>query len=418
MHTLHVKLGISIFAASAVWGSAHAVDLVDLYTKAQGYDPAFLTAKADRAVSGADITALRLSYLPTLNASVGRETTENLTRTTVQVTQPVLDLQKFASMMEASPRQVQAESTFRSKENELAQKVLKVVVELVKTRETIALNTKQVEALSEQFERSKRRFELGQGTITEVRTAQVRLDQSQASRRQLEAQLSISEKQFLALVGAPAPRGAVAFNESPASPPIGSLEELLSRVMAGNPNVLSARAGERVAGLEQQKVRAGYLPQVTAIARNTKREGQANETYSGMQLSIPLGVSAANFASQYKASLGVDRAREVVRSTEEGQKLEAERLFALVTAGIEELRIRKSAIANAELSAEANVKSYEAGVVTAVDVLNAILSVFETKRDYLNTLSTLAENHLALQLVSAQAPVDSLRAVQLVLLGR
>jgi outer membrane protein TolC len=398
--------------------NAAAFDLMELYGKAQGFDPAFLAAKADRAVSGADITVLRLSYLPTANVSFGRETTDNRNRTTVQVSQPVLDLQKFASMREASPREVQAESTFRGKEGELAQKVLKVVLEMVKTRETIELNTKQVEALSQQLERSQRRFDLGQGTITEVRTAQVRLDQAQASRRQLLAQAAIVDKQFAALIGEPVPRSPIAFSKAPSLPRMGNLEALLGRVLEANPNVLAARAGERVAELEQQKVVAGYLPQVTAVSRSTKVAGEASQNYSGLQLSIPLGVSASNFASSYKAALGVDRAKELVRGSEQGQRLEAERLWALVNAGIEELAIRKSAIENAQLSAEANVKSYEAGVVTAVDVLNAILAVFETERDYLNALATLAENHLSLQLVSAETPIDALRSVQAVLLPK
>jgi len=398
--------------------NAAAFDLMELYGKARGFDPTFLTAKADRAVSGADITVLRLSYLPTANVSFGRESTDNRNRTTVQVNQPVLDLQKFASMREASPREVQAESTFRGKEGELAQRVLKVVLEMVKTRETIELNTKQVEALSQQLERSQRRFDLGQGTITEVRTAQVRLDQAQASRRQLLAQAAIVDKQFAALIGESVPRVPIAFSKAPSLPRMGNLEALLGRVLEANPNVLAARAGERVAELEQQKVVAGYLPQVTAVSRSTKVTGEASQNYTGLQLSIPLGVSASNFASSYKAALGVDRAKELVRGSEQGQRLEAERLWALVNAGIEELAIRKSAIENAQLSAEANVKSYEAGVVTAVDVLNAILTVFETERDYLNALATLVENHLSLQLVSAETPIDALRSVQAVLLPK
>ncbi len=410
-----LALAVGLTFGHAAW----ALDLLQVYDLARGYDPSFQTAKADRAVSGADITVLRLSYLPTANASFGRETTDNANRTTIQVTQPVLDLQKFASMREAAPREVQAESTFRTKENELASRVLKSVVELAKTRETLALSDKQIEALTEQSNRSKRRFELGQGTVTEVRTAQVRLDQAQAARRQLDAQLAIVQKQYLALTGAPAPApAALRLSSEPAKPRLMSLMELLDRVIAGNSNVLAARAGERIAQLEQQKVVAGYLPQVTAVARRTKVEGAESTNYSGLQLTIPLGVSASNFASQYKAALAIDRAKEVVRSTEEGQKLEAERLWALVNAGLEELAIRKSAIANAELSAEANVKSYEAGVVTAVDVLNAILAVFETKRDYLNTLATLTENYLNLQLISAQPPIDALRSVQAVLFNK
>jgi outer membrane protein, protease secretion system len=404
--------------SAAVAFPAQAMNLIEAYTRAQAFDPAYQVAKADRAVSDADITVAKLAYLPTASANFGRESTENQSRTTFQVVQPILDLEKFATMRSAAPREVIAEANFRSKEQDLAARVLRIVASLVKARETSELNEEQIRALTEQATRSQRRFELGQGTVTEVSTAQVRLDQARATRRALLAQQTILEKQFAALVGVAPPQRYFEFVREPQSIPVESLLSLLDKTTVGNAQIIQARANERLAELNQQQVMAGYLPQINAVARTTKREGSTSENYTGFQLSIPLGVSAASFASQYKARVAIDRSKEVTRDVEEKQRLEVERLWALVVAGEEELRIRRDAIRSAELSAEGNVKSYEAGVVTAVDVINAILTVFETKREYLEVLSRTVEDYLSLQMVAAEPPVEALRRVQSVLLDQ
>jgi outer membrane protein TolC len=61
------------------------------------------------------------------------------------------------------------------------------------------------------------------------------------------------------------------------------------------------------------------------------------------------------------------------------------------------------------------VKSFEAGLVSSVDVINAILAVFETKRDYLNTLASTTQSLLDLQAIAAEPPTEALRRVQTVL---
>lgn len=395
-----------------------AIDLVGMYQRAQNFDPAFQAAKADRAVSEADVNVARFSYLPTASLSFGQETTENRPRGTAQIVQPVFDLERYATYQEAEPRRVSAEANFRLREQDLAGRLLKAVLEVVKTRETIALSAKQVEALTAQFNRAQRRNELGQGTLLEVRTSQLRLDQARATQRQLAAQLQIVEKQFAAVVGeapGPLPINMGTMASAPGLNSLPNLVDLRERAGASNANIILARASERVAELAQRKVRAGYLPQVNAIGRSSKVDGRPSDNYAGVQVSIPLGISVANFANHKKAALGIEKAREQRRGTEENVKLEAERLWVLVKGGLEELAIRKDAIANAEFAAEANVKSFEAGLVSSVDVINAILAVFETKRDYLNTLVTTTQSFLEAQSIVSAPPPESLARVAAVL---
>lgn len=406
------KFLLAVLAGLGASSSVYALSLLEAYTKAQAYDPSFQAAKADRAVNEADVNVARFSYLPTASVNYGQETTENVGRTTVQVVQPLFDLEKFANYQEAEPRAIVAEANFRLQENQLASRVLKAVLEVIKSRETLSLSDKQIDALREQLRRAQRRFELGQGTVLEVRNSQLRLDQARASGRQLAAQLQIVEKQFAAVVGEAPSALSLAAPERLRLPDIGELEALIRRAESANANVILARASERLAELGQKKVRAGYLPQVNAVGRATKVEGDSTTNYTGVQVSIPLGLSVANIASHRKAALAIDRAREQRRGAEENARLEAERFWALVRGGTEELALRKEAIASAEFAAEANVKSFEAGLVSSVDVLNAILAVFETKRDYIETLSVTVQSYLDLQSLTAEPPVEALRRVQ------
>jgi protease secretion system outer membrane protein len=90
-------------------------------------------------------------------------------------------------------------------------------------------------------------------------------------------------------------------------------------------------------------------------------------------------------------------------------RLESDRLVALVTSGMEALRIQREAIAAAELSVDANRQSYQGGVRTAVDVINAIQTAFQVKSDYFTLATAQSENILSLILLAATDPQDAVK---------
>jgi len=114
----------------------------------------------------------------------------------------------------------------------------------------------------------------------------------------------------------------------------------------------------------------------------------------------------------------VRRSFEERRLVEERARTELERLHALVDGGRQALAINAKAIAAAELSVEANSRSYEGGVRTNVDVVNAIQTVFEVKNAYVQAATTLATNYLNLQLLAGVDPEDALATTQAFLLAR
>jgi protease secretion system outer membrane protein len=96
---------------------------------------------------------------------------------------------------------------------------------------------------------------------------------------------------------------------------------------------------------------------------------------------------------------------------EEKTRLEVEKLREQIATGSELLTIQKDAIAAAELSLEANQKSYEGGVRSAVDILNATQTVFQVKSDYVSLLISQIENAVSLSLQTGVTPISSVQEI-------
>jgi protease secretion system outer membrane protein len=138
--------------------------------------------------------------------------------------------------------------------------------------------------------------------------------------------------------------------------------------------------------------------------------------YTGMTINVPLGASA--FFARQGVSANYLKAKEIRRDTEEKARVEVERLRSQVDTAFQSLDIQLDAIKAAELSVEANVKSYEGGVRSAVDVLNATQTVFQVKSDYVTAVTTQTENLLALMNLSSTNPMESLETAYKFLFAR
>ena len=94
-----------------------------------------------------------------------------------------------------------------------------------------------------------------------------------------------------------------------------------------------------------------------------------------------------------------------------------QRYYGLVNGGQEALQGHTLAIEAAELSVAANRKSYEGGVRSNLDVVNAIQTVFEVKNQYINSALVLADNYLNLQLIAGIPASEAIANVEHFLFG-
>jgi outer membrane protein TolC len=405
------KLHVLALVVAAVWGAglalpALAQNLPQDFEKALAFDPTFQSARADFEVGKRNVKLARSVFFPEATFNTQRLATDTSARTTLTVSQPLIDVQRWLTVSQSAPQQLLAEVNFLTKRQDLATRLLKSANAIILANENIKLNAAKMEALDQQALSAKRKLELGQGTVTDARDIEVKASQAKAQQISFRTQLQNALKQYESITGnLPSPTGFVlpAVHSAYGLKP---MQDYAQVALQSGPNILAARYSIEIAEYEVKKVKASFLPAVSAQYQYSKSTGAAvNNTYVGIGLTVPL--KAGTWYGMEAAEGNVIKAQETLRETESKVRLEADRLSALVASGMEALRIQREAIAAAELSVEANRQSYQGGVRTAVDVINAIQTAFQVKSEYVGLATTQAENILSLILLAATEPREA-----------
>ena len=406
----------SVSLVAVAWAiNAQALDLLGDYQKALTYDPAYRTAEAEFQANQASATQARVAYLPQASLSNQRLDNDTTDRRTMRVTQPVIDLARFAEWQQAEPRQGYAEATFLLKQQDLAQRILKGANAIILANENLKLNAAKIDALSLQAEASKRKLELGQGTVTDLRDVEVKTAQAKAQQLGYKTALSVAVKQYAAITGQTPDVAGFQLGMHDRSHTLQPTLQYVDAALQKSPGLQAIRYTQRVAELEVRKSSGALLPTVAATYSNSKA-GELTSSYSGIVVNMPL--NAGSYYARQSVNAAYIKAQEAARDAEQKTRLEVERLSEQISTGLETLAIQKDAIASAELSLEANQKSYEGGVRSTVDVLNATQTVFQVKSEYITTATAEAENLLALSLQTEVDPVQSLQTTLRYLIGK
>jgi protease secretion system outer membrane protein len=404
MKTKHVMVALSTAVAMAqpLW----AQNLPQDFAKALSFDPTFQSAKADYEVGQRNVKQAKSVFFPEANFNTQRLATDTGSRTTFTITQPLLDAQRWMTLGQAAPQQLLAEVNLQSKRQDLATRLLKAANAIILANESIRLNTGKMEALDQQAQAASQKLRLGQGTITDLRDIEVKVSQAKAQQLSFTTQLQNALKAYEAITGVLPQAGAFVLPTTHGSYGLRPLADYTQVALQSGPNVLAARYNVEIAEFEVKKIKASFLPAMTAQYSYSKTTGAAvTNSYVGIGLSVPL--KAGTVYGMDAAQASVVKAQETLRETESKVRLESDRLVALVTSGMEALRIQREAMAAAELSVEANRQSYQGGVRTAVDVINAIQTAYQVKSDYYNLATAQSENILSLILLAATDPQDA-----------
>ena len=412
MKIKHVALA-SILAASIA--QAFAIDLIADFQKATTYDPTFQTAIAERQANVATATQSYTAYAPSGSISNSRMQTDTTGRTTVTVSQPLINYEALSTFRQAEPRRGFAEATFLMRQQDLATRLIKAANAIILANENLKLNNAKIKALDQQYLAAKRKLELGQGTITDQRDIEVKAAQAKSAQIGYKNQLDTAAKQYAAITGERPRLDDFVLPEKHGKFNLKNSDDYIDLAIQNNPAILAAKFSERVSELDVQKATGAFLP-TFALTYTDSKNNNVNNTYTGVVANLPL--AAGTFFARQSVEANYQKAKETRRDTEEKARVEAERLRSLIDTGFQSLEIQLDAIKAAELSVEANAKSYEGGVRSAVDVLNATQTVFQVKSDYVTAVTTLTENLLALMNLSNTNPTDSLETAYKYLFAR
>ena len=376
--------------------------LIAAFDLALDHDAEYRSAEAEFDVNKVAARQSLASYLPSANYSMTNIPTDGLTRQVFSVSQPLLSLERLATLRQSAPRRRYADVLMLTRQNDLAQRLMKAVSDYVRANESAKLNAAKVEALQEQSNRATKLFRGGLGTITDAREVEVRFLQARANQSLIIAERHAAATRIGSMTGVELTAQDFVLPERLKQIVLPAKEELGMGV-AQSPQVLAAQLTERVASLEAQRVRGSLLPTVQGSASYTLTQGR-HISYVGLSVTAP--VSAGGIFSVAAASASARRSSEDRRRIQEQADVNFERYYGLVEGGQDALQGHAMAIEAAELSVDANRKSYDGGVRSNLDVVNAIQTVFEVKNQYVNSALQLAENYLNLQ-INAGTPASA-----------
>ena len=382
--------------------AVQAGPLVDALNAARQFDPTFQAAKAERDSRVIDSQVSSVAYYPQFQAGYSKFEVETSPRQTLGLTQPLIDASKYATFKETEPRANFASAMYALREQDLGARLLAAVVELLKQSENLRLNQAKIEALQGQATSAQKSYELGQGTITDLRDAQVRLDQARADSLMLDALIGAAQRQISAITGTKATPLQVRVPQIARAVSLPTVDDLVGRGLRANPQILATQQNQKIAQINTIRADGAFLPVVNAVYTSTSNSLTTNN-YVGLAVSLPL--QAGSFYQMKGAAANALKTQEDVRDIEAKTRIEIQRFWALVNAGLKELPIRLAAIESAQLSVEANEKSFKGGVRSQLDVLNSIQTLFQVQQDYVGVVLSLADNYLNLLLQSA-TPLD------------
>lgn len=391
--SLFVALLVSAAAFSPV--SASAESILGALSKAYQNNSQLNSARAGVRVTDENVAIAKSGYRPTINGSASIDYTNTSrnnasTRTTtgafgVQINQSLFDGFQTKNNVAAAQARVRASNeSLRNTEQNILFNAASSYMDVIRDRQVAALTEQNLKALSEQVRAARSRFDVGEGTRTDVA-------QTEASRSAAVAQASAARAQALSsaavyrqIVGDEPGKLSAASPLGKLLP--GSLEAAIGIAANEHPAILATEHLVDAAGFSVKSAEGALLPQVSAsagISRNYRdsdglagvstggQDGYSTSANIGATLTVPIyqGGRASAQVRQSKESLG--QARIEVDVSRDNVRAAVTSAWTQYAAARESVDANRSLVSAAQLALNGVIEERNVGQRTTLDVLNA-----------------------------------------------
>ena len=412
---------LALLSLSSISEQAHAYTFVEGYTMAKDNDPKFMGSGYAASLNKYQGTLAKAAFAPTIaysnsqNAGAMSGTVGSsvvYSGNSITVSQPLFSVEKYKLYKEADFRNTLASSLIIVSEQELATRLFGFIGSLITATEAIKANATRIDNLQKQLVRAQKVFDLGQGTITDKRDIEVRLQQALANEITLNINQKIAQRQIYTLTNVlPSDKDfLLPENHIPKNRTLSSLDELVQSFKDSNPTLQSAKSTEEISKLEASRSKSQIYP--TLSINQTSTFGGSSPDKNLTMLSVNLPMDATKVIGALSADVNESQARETRRQVEMQALMQIYQYYETFVLGEQALTNKKLAIESAELSVVANTKSAQAGVRTTMEVLNSIDILYQAKNDYATAEVNLANALLNLLLLSAYPTEDVIAQTQ------
>lgn len=420
-------------AASASTAAIGSYDLATAWRAALQNDPSYQAAISEREAGQTNRAMGRAGLLPQVSASLGRTrmdgtldsptasgtvATEDLDYTAktneIRATQSVFNWSRIAEYRQGHARADYSLAVFDTRAKDTSVRLVNRYFQTLLAYENVVLARNNLDANEKHIVVAQRRFDSGEGTITDVRETSSRRDLARAELIRRQDALVVARRELQEMVGA-SPDRLVALNSRfslrPLNPP--ALSDWMAMAMAGNAEIRSAEEGLRVAGYEIDRNFGGHLPSVDLVASRrvveretiSTRNQESATTSVGVQVNLPIFSGGLTSAQVDQARHNRDKANSELAATRERIAVEVTRQYHGVVSGAERIRALEAAVQSTTEALRAVERGYQAGTRSVVDILDAQEQLYRSQLDL--TQARLEYVMARLMLSAAAGTLDS-----------
>lgn len=394
----------SLFAAVLVSAtalspfSASAESILGALAKAYQYNSSLNSARAGVRVTDESVAIAKSGWRPTINGSADIDyssshlngTNSSVRLTTgnfgVQINQTLFDGFQTRNNVAAAEAQVRASvETLRNTEENTLFSAAQAYMNVIRDRQIAVLTEQNLQFLTETARAARSRFEVGEGTRTDVAQADASRAAAVASLSAARAQALASAASYRQIVGDEPGKLKAASPVAKLLP--SSLAAAVEVAANEHPAILATQHLVDAAAFSVKSAEGALLPQLTASAgvssayRNTvpgafaSQDGTTNSANIGATLSIPIysGGRKSAIVRQDKESLSQARIEVDVSRDQVRQAVTA--AWTEYTAAQQQVTANRQVIEAAKLALSGVIEERNVGQRTTLDVLNAQATV-------------------------------------------
>jgi outer membrane protein len=424
-----------IAACWAVFSTASAASLIEVYERARISDPQIREADALRLANREALPQSRSALLPQIDFNytyqeqdqdgsssflqVNQETLETTpvprdfnedsdTETwRLELRQSVFRWDRWVQYRRSEKVAAQAEIDYSAAQQDLMLRVSARYFNVLAAKDTLDSAEAALESTARQLEQAEKRFEVGLIAITDVQEAQAAYDNTVAAVIAAKRDLATAAEFLREITGESYAELQQPGDDLPLAIPLPADEDAwVDRSLEQNLTLLSSRVNLDIASDDIKIQRTGYYPTIDLVAStgnfDQTTDGDSTTVFPGagsitsptdsdadvdtdsiqLQLNVPLfqgGRVRSNVREAvYRQRAAKERLERVMRETER----ESRDAYLSLMAEISRVKALRRAVESSQTALEATEAGFEVGTRTTVDVLDARRRLFESETNY------------------------------------
>lgn len=408
------RISVSILAClfiAAATGKVYALTLADAIEQGLHNDPTYLAAQANANANRARSSQAFARLMPQLTASANTNSNRrayalmnskvasapesyNSHGTQLNLTQPILHIEKFWALDQADLLVSQAEYQLLAAEKDLLIRLVQAWLDIVQARDAVNASDSKLRTGQKELDLAQRASEQGLMSITELESAHAKRDQAESEQVNALTEYDLKLAALEQIVGQSDLPENIELSDRllTLKPQQSTPEQWIARAEEGSPAILAARHALDAALKEVHKQRAGHMATLDLVASyNNSTQGSgltggqvgfSNTVNSvGLQLNVPLFSGGEQSAKVGEALAMRDKASYELEATRRSTHLKIKQAWLNWKSSLARHQFGQQAVKSAVIALKSAQTQRMHGLKADLDVLQALQQRDEVLRD-------------------------------------